>query len=107
MGLNTLCMYSFWNMHEPKPGRCSIFPAISISRPSYGLAQEEGLWVIVRPGPYSCAEWEFGGFPSWLLRSQHKGAQGGPRFSKPAERYMNRLMAEVAPLQISAAGRLS
>jgi beta-galactosidase len=65
MGLNTLCMYSLWNVHEPHPGRFDFAGNLNIGA-FIRTAREEGLWVLVRPGPYSCAEWEFGGFPSWL-----------------------------------------
>ncbi len=68
MGLNTLCMYSFWNMHEPRPGQYDFGGDLDIAT-FIRTAQEEGLWVLVRPGPYSCAEWEFGGFPSWLYET--------------------------------------
>ena len=81
MGLNTLCMYSFWNMHEPRPGRFDFAGNLDIAA-FIRTAQEEGLWVIVRPGPYTCAEWEFGGFPSWLLRDARTSrcARTDPRF---------------------------
>src|SRR5215472_15761588 len=66
MGLNTLTTYVFWNLHEPKPGRFDFTGNLNIAA-YVRIAQEEGLWVIVRPGPYICSEWEFGGLPAWLL----------------------------------------
>src|SRR5215469_16314375 len=62
MGLNTVCAYLFWNMHEPKPGEFNFSGQADIAQ-FCRIAQEEGLWVILRPGPYACAEWEMGGFP--------------------------------------------
>jgi beta-galactosidase len=104
MGLNTLCMYSFWNMHEPRPGAYDFSGNLDIA--SYiRTAQEEGLWVLVRPGPYSCAEWEFGGFPSWLWEtSDIKVRTADPRFLDAARRYMKALLTHVAPLQITRGG---
>jgi beta-galactosidase len=104
MGLNTLCMYSFWNMHEPRPGEFDFSGNLDIAA-FIRTAQEEGLWVLVRPGPYSCAEWEFGGFPSWLFQTADmKVRSTDPRFLAAASRYMKRLLAEVAPLQITRGG---
>jgi len=104
MGLNTLCMYSFWNAHEPRPGEFHFEDNLDIAA-FIRTAQEEGLWVIVRPGPYSCAEWEAGGFPSWLWATPDiKVRSTDPRFLTPAKRYIQRLLAEVVPLQISHGG---
>ncbi|MBL0160420.1 MAG: beta-galactosidase [Bryobacterales bacterium] len=104
MGLNTLCMYSFWNAHEPRPGEFHFEDNLDIAA-FIRTAQEEGLWVIVRPGPYSCAEWEAGGFPAWLWAAPDiKVRSTDPRFLAPAKRYIQRLLAEVVPLQISHGG---
>ncbi|MBS1872698.1 MAG: beta-galactosidase [Acidobacteria bacterium] len=104
MGLNTLCMYSFWNLHEPRPGVYDFSGNLDIAA-FIRTAQEEGLWVIVRPGPYSCAEWEFGGFPAWLMRDPDiRVRTTDPKFLEPARRYMKRLLAEVAPLVIARGG---
>ncbi|HVX67872.1 MAG TPA: beta-galactosidase, partial [Bryobacteraceae bacterium] len=104
MGMNTLCMYSFWNVHEPRPGVFDFSGNLDLAA-FIRTAQEEGLWVIVRPGPYSCAEWEFGGFPSWLLETPGlKVRTTDPRFLEAAGRYMHRLLAEVEPLQITHGG---
>jgi beta-galactosidase len=67
MGLNTVCAYLFWNMHEPQPGQFNWSGQADAAR-FCRIAKEQGLWVVLRPGPYSCAEWEMGGFPWWLLR---------------------------------------
>jgi beta-galactosidase len=104
MGLNTLCMYSFWNLHEPRPGQYDFSGNLDIAT-FIRTAQQEGLWVIVRPGPYSCAELEFGGFPAWLLATPNLRVRTtDPRFLEAASRYMKRLLAEVAPLQITRGG---
>ena len=67
MGLNTVETYVAWNLHEPRPGRFDFSGRLDL--PAFvRLADELGLNVIVRPGPYICAEWDLGGLPAWLLR---------------------------------------
>jgi beta-galactosidase len=68
MGLNTVCAYLFWNLHEPKPGEFD-WTGQADDAEFCRIAQEEGLWVILRPGPYACAEREMGGTPWWLLKN--------------------------------------
>lgn len=65
LGLNCVETYTAWNMHEPKPGEFCFEGRLNISE-FIKKAQKNGLMVIVRPGPYICAEWEFGGLPWWL-----------------------------------------
>ncbi len=72
MGLNTLTTYVFWNLHEPKSSEFNFSDNLDIAA-FIRIAQEEGLWVILRPGPYICSEWEFGGFPA---RGSQKLAEG-------------------------------
>jgi beta-galactosidase len=68
-------------------------------------AQQEGLWVILRPGPYSCAEWDFGGLPSWLLTDPKMVVRSSnPEFMAAATSWMNRLGKELAPLQSAYGG---
>src|SRR5258708_30020193 len=61
MGLNTITTYVFWNVHEPQPGVFNFSGNNDVAE-FVREAQEEGLYVNLRPGPYSCAEWDFGGF---------------------------------------------
>jgi beta-galactosidase len=68
MGLNTVCAYLFWNYHEFNPGNYQWEGSRDVVR-FCELAKKEGLWVILRPGPYACAEWEMGGLPWWLLKN--------------------------------------
>lgn len=65
-GLNTVETYTCWNLHERKEGAFNFSGILDLSR-YLSLAQELGLYVILRPGPYICSEWEMGGLPSWLL----------------------------------------
>lgn len=104
MGLNTLCTYIFWNLHEPQPGKFDFSDNLDLAA-FVRTAQEEGLWVIARPGPYICTEWEFGGFPAWLLAApDSKVRSADARFLKAAENYMKRVGRELAPLQITRGG---
>ena len=69
LGMNTLCLYVFWNIHEPKEGQFDFTGNNDIAE-FCRLAQKHGMYVIVRPGPYVCAEWEMGGLPWWLLKKK-------------------------------------
>ena len=110
MGLNTIATYVFWNVHEPTPGHFDFTGNNDVAA-FIKAAQEEGLYVILRAGPYSCAEWEFGGFPSWLLKDPRFTAPNStalrsndPAFMVPVERWINRLAKETAPLQLANGG---
>jgi beta-galactosidase len=104
MGLNTVSIYVFWNQHEPREGEFDFTGDADVAR-FVKLAQEEGLWVILRPGPYCCAEWEFGGIPWWLLKDHEvKVRSQDPRFLAAAATYMKKLGAQLAPLQITHGG---
>jgi len=104
LGLNTLCTYMFWNMHEPQPGAFNFQDNLDAAA-FVRAAQEEGLWVLLRPGPYACAEWDFGGLPSWLLARQDIQVRTrDPRFLAAARQYMLEVGRQLAPLQISHGG---
>ena len=104
MGLNTIQTYAFWNLHEPEPGKFDFSGNLDIAE-FVRIAGEEGLDVIVRPGPYICTELDFGGFPAWLLRTPGLRVRSmDPRFMQASERYMKRLGRELAPLLVSRGG---
>jgi beta-galactosidase len=104
MGLNTVCAYLFWNMHEPRPGEFNWSGQADVAA-FCRLAQEEGLWVILRPGPYACAEWEMGGFPWWLLKHDDiKLRSRDPRYLEPAKRYLKEVGRVLGPLQVTQGG---
>ena len=104
MGLNTLTTYVFWNLHEPRPGQFDFTGNLDVAE-YVRTAQQEGLWVIVRPGPYVCSEWDFGGLPSWLLATPGmKVRSADPRFLQAAERYLKQVGRQLAPLQITRGG---
>jgi beta-galactosidase len=106
MGLNTIATYVFWNVHEPEPGVYNFSGNADLAE-FLREAQQEGLYVMLRVGPYSCAEWEFGGFPAWMLRDPKAGLalrSNDPAFMDAAERWLMRLGKEVGPLQIGRGG---
>lgn len=104
MGLNTVSIYTFWNIHEPREGHFDFSGDADMAQ-FVRLAQKEGLWVILRPGPYVCAEWEFGGYPAWLLKEREmKVRSQDPRFLAAAAQYLRKLGEQLAPLQITHGG---
>jgi beta-galactosidase len=104
MGLNTITTYVFWNVHEPQPGVYDFSGNNDVAE-FVREAQQEGLYVNLRPGPYSCAEWDFGGYPGWLLKDHSMVVRSSdPKFIAAASRWMHRLGQELAPLQIGRGG---
>jgi beta-galactosidase len=104
MGLNTVCAYLFWNIQEPAPGKFD-FTGNADAAEFCRLAQKEGLQVILRPGPYSCAEWDFGGLPWWLLKIPDiKVRTQDPRYLEACKRYLTAVGKELGPLQITHGG---
>lgn len=106
MGLNTIGTYVFWNLHEPQKGHFDFSGNNNIGE-FVKIAKEEGLWVILRPSPYVCAEWEFGGYPYWLqnekgLVVRSKDAQ----YLKEYETYIKEVGKQLAPLQINHGGNI-
>jgi beta-galactosidase len=98
MGLNTISTYVFWNLHESSPGQYDFSGQKDVAT-FIRTAAEEGLHVIVRPGPYVCAEWDLGGYPAWLLADPDLVLRSTDvRFTRPAERWIARLGQELAPL---------
>jgi beta-galactosidase len=104
MGLNTVCAYLFWNMHEPRPGEFNWSDQADVAE-FCRIAQREGLWVILRPGPYACAEWEMGGFPWWLLKHDDiKLRTRDPNYLDAVHRYLKEVGRVLGPQQITKGG---
>jgi beta-galactosidase len=104
MGLNTVSTYVFWNYHELTPGHYDFSGQRDIAA-YVRAAQEEGLFVILRPGPYVCAEWDLGGYPAWLLADTATVLRStDPKFTRPAERWLDRLGKELSPLLATRGG---
>jgi beta-galactosidase len=104
MGLNTVTAYVFWNEHELRPGVFDFSGQRDVAE-FVREAQSEGLYVILRPGPYVCAEWEWGGYPAWLLKQRGIVVRStDPKFMEPVRRWLLRLGKELAPLQMAHGG---
>jgi beta-galactosidase len=104
MGLNTISTYVFWNAHETQPEVYNFSGGLDVAAFVH-IAQEEGLYVILRPGPYVCAEWDLGGLPAWLLADPGMVLRSADeKFLGPTERWLQRLGRELAPLQITHGG---
>uniref|UniRef100_A0A8D0HCK8 Beta-galactosidase n=1 Tax=Sphenodon punctatus TaxID=8508 RepID=A0A8D0HCK8_SPHPU len=103
-GLNTLTTYVPWNLHEAARGKFD-FSGILDLETFLATAAEVGLWVILRPGPYICSEWDLGGLPSWLLRdpamrlrTTYKG------FTEAVNAYFDHLIPKVVSHQYKKGG---
>lgn len=104
MGLNTISTYLFWNLHEPRPGQFDFSGQLDVAE-FVRTAQQEGLFVLLRPGPYVCAEWDLGGLPAWLLADgQTVLRSADEKFLRAAERFLLRAGRELAPLQSGRGG---
>lgn len=105
MGLNTVATYVFWNYHNTAPGVWDFKTGNRNLVEYIRTAQEEGLLVILRPGPYACAEWEFGGYPWWLQKNKDLVIRANNKpFLDSCKAYINRLAAEVRSLQVTHGG---
>lgn len=103
-GMNTVCIYVFWNYHEPQPDQF-CFDGQADVRAFVKLCQKHGLYVIVRPGPYCCAEWEMGGLPWWLLRKPDINLRSlDPYFMERVRKFEAALAAQLADLQLTKGG---
>jgi beta-galactosidase len=104
MGMNAISIYMFWNVHEPYPGQYNFEGQADIAE-FIRLAQKHDLWVFLRPSPYVCAEWEFGGYPWWLLKEPDlKVRSKDPRFIDAYRNYVNEVAKHLTPLLIQNGG---
>jgi len=105
LGCNSIAAYLFWNYHETAEGTFDFTTGNRDIARFIRLAQAEGMWVLLRPGPYVCAEWDFGGIPTYLLRIPDiKVRCMHPQYMQAAERYIQRLAAIVRPLLVTNGG---
>ncbi|MGM9478378.1 beta-galactosidase [Pedobacter sp. GSP4] len=106
MGLNTIGTYVFWNLHEPQKGKFDFSGNNNIAE-FVKIAQQEGLWVILRPSPYVCAEWEFGGYPYWLQNEKGLVVRSTEKqYLEEYKKYIIEVGKQLAPLQINHGGNI-
>jgi len=106
MGLNTISFYLFWNQVEPREGQFN-FTGMTDVRRVIKLCQDNGLWVVLRPGPYCCAEIEYGGIPYWTLKyPEVKIRSTDPKWLEWTRRYVKQVYEQVGDLQVTRGGPL-
>ena len=106
MGLNTIGTYVFWNLHEPQKDKFDFIGNNDIAG-FVKIAKEEGLWVVLRPSPYVCAEWEFGGYPYWLQNEKGLTVRSTEsEYLAEYKKYINALGKLLAPLQVNHGGNI-
>ncbi|MEU0658614.1 glycoside hydrolase family 35 protein [Streptomyces lavendulocolor] len=102
MGLNCVETYVPWNLHEPEPGRHRDVAAVGRF---LDAVREAGLWTIVRPGPYICAEWENGGLPHWLTgRLGRRVRTRDAEYLGHVTRWFRTLLPQVVARQVDRGG---
>lgn len=105
-GFNTVETYVCWNMHEPQKGEFDFSGRFDVRR-FLQTAQKVGLYAIVRPGPYICAEWDFGGLPAWLLKDRNMRLRCAyPEYMRHVSDFYHRLFAEIGDLQQTRGGNI-
>ena len=98
LGMNTICLYVFWNFHEQKPGEYDFSGQRNL-REFIELCAANGMKVILRPGPYVCAEWEMGGLPWWLLKDEDiRLRELDPRFTAHVDSFLEKVAEQTAGL---------
>ena len=104
LGMNTVCIYIFWNIHEQREGEFDFTGNNDIAA-FCKLAQKNGMYVIVRPGPYVCAEWEMGGLPWWLLKKKDiRLREQDPYFMERVKIFEEKVGEQLAGLTIQKGG---
>ncbi len=105
-GFNTVETYVCWNLHEKKPGEFDFSGILDIEK-YLEIAQKVGLYAIVRPGPYICAEWDFGGLPAWLLKDKNMQIRCMyPDYLKCVDRFYKELLPRLVPHLQSNGGNI-
>ncbi len=106
MGLNTISFYLFWNQVETKEGKFD-FTGMTDVRRVLKLCQENGMWAVLRPGPYCCAEIEYGGIPWWTLKYPDvKVRTTDPQWLDWCRKYLAQVYKQVGDLEVSKGGPL-
>lgn len=104
LGMNTICLYVFWNVHEPQPGIYDFTGQNDLAA-FCRLCQANGMYVILRPGPYVCAEWEMGGLPWWLLKKKDiRLREDDPYFIERVSLFEKAVAGQVRDLTVQNGG---
>ena len=108
MGLNTISLYVMWNYVEVSEGVFDFTTERRDIAAFIRLCQAEGMWVLLRPGPYVCGEWDLGGIPSYLLSypdiELRVDSAADPHYMAAVTRYLNALIPQIKPLMIGNGG---
>ncbi|WP_207495827.1 beta-galactosidase [Aridibaculum aurantiacum] len=107
MGMNTICIYLFWNLHEQREGEFDFTGNNDVAE-FVRLVQKNGMYCIVRPGPYVCAEWDMGGLPWWLLKKKDIQVRTlkDAYFMDRTKKFLAEAGKQLAPLQIQNGGNI-
>lgn len=106
MGLNTIGTYVFWNVHEPQKGEYD-FSGNSDVAEFLRIAQEEDMWVVLRPSPYVCAEWEYGGYPYWLQNEEGLEVRSmNDKYLSLYTKYINEVGKQISPYLVHRGGNV-
>ena len=104
LGMNAVCIYIFWNIHEQREGQFDFTGQQDVAE-FCRLCQKHGMYVIVRPGPYVCAEWEMGGLPWWLLKKKDiRLREQDAYFMERVRIFEQKVGEQLAPLTIQRGG---
>ncbi|WP_311164683.1 beta-galactosidase [Streptococcus cristatus] len=105
LGFNTVETYVPWNMHEPKKGQFDFQGILDIEK-FLQIAQDLGLYAIVRPSPFICAEWEFGGMPAWLLTENMRIRSSDASYLQAVADYYDELLPRLVPRLLDKGGNI-
>ena len=105
LGFNTVETYVPWNMHEPKKGQFDFQGILDIEK-FLNIAQDLGLYAIVRPSPFICAEWEFGGMPAWLLTEDMRIRSSDASYLQAVADYYDELLPRLVPRLLDKGGNI-
>ena len=105
LGFNTVETYVPWNMHEPKKGQFDFQGILDIEK-FLQIAQDLGLYAIVRPSPFICAEWEFGGMPAWLLTEDMRIRSSDAPYLQAVADYYDELLPRLVPRLLDKGGNI-
>ena len=105
LGFNTVETYVAWNLHEPTEGNFNFEGNLNIDK-FLQTAQDLGLYAIVRPSPFICAEWEFGGLPAWLLNKDMRIRSSDPAFVEMVGRYYDHLLPRLVSRLLDNGGNI-